>query len=330
MMHKMNQSYVDNNRIYISQETLNTVYPNILFLPGLEYEIEGFNVKFLIYNCTFHAPYSSDSDPSYAETSHLSYFFIECHNAVAAIELAQIIDTKMDEKRKQKVVDHHLDVVITSQMQEVLQRIETFYKSRDLYQKYGIKFKRGVLIYGAPGTGKTTFIKEVLVKCPNCHFIDNIHDMNDVKTMAKEKITIIFLDEIESDLEDGRYGRASFLKKLENIPENCLVLATTNKPELLDKAFYNRPGRFEELVFFDYPNYQTRKMYLEKKNCVELIDHTEGLSFAHLNEFIYRVKINNEDPAKAHRDIKEIDKMESIEIKNHNKGKVGFSHYNED
>jgi len=174
-------------------------------------------------------------------------------------------------------------------------------------------------------THNSSFIHYVVSNYPEANLFETFYDFNDSRddsAYRKDQPNIIYIDEVEAEAGTS-VERKRLLSNLENVPDNTLVLATTNLPEKLGPEFYNRPGRFEEAVYIGYPNKQEIAEFLKSRDCDDLLKYTDDLNFAHLNELIYRVKINNEDPERASREIKKIgDKPLSGENRN-TKG-VGF------
>lgn len=142
----------------------------------------------------------------------------------------------------------------------------------------GLPWKRGILLEGNPGTGKT-LLGKVLCSKLKCTLIwataKAVYSAETVKILfdaAKDLApTLVFLEDI--DLWGGeRESRGSFpevlgelLTQLDGIEENSgiFVIATTNKPHLLDKALSERPSRFDIHINFEMPNLETRKKLLE-------------------------------------------------------------------
>lgn len=314
--------------VYVKLTTLYALYPNELFLTSNEYVIEGIKVvyKFLSY------PMVMGSDEfqniKYRPDIRIDYVYsLETFNEIDAKDLCDKLNIKIFALKRSNVINKiHGQLIISPMLRAVFKRIQNFFASKDTYKKYGIKHRRGVLLYGPPGTGKSTFIHYVVSNYPQANLFENFYDFSESledSSYKKDTPNIIYIDEVESRVGSTR-ERKQMLEDLEGVEDNTLVIATTNLPELLGPEFYNRPGRFEEAVYVGYPTLKEIAAFLKARDCTDLIEYAIGLNFAHLNELIYRVKINNEDPEKASREIKKIgDKPLSGSNKNA-KGGLGF------
>ncbi len=146
-------------------------------------------------------------------------------------------------------------------------------------QKNGIPTKRGVIMAGAPGTGKT-FLSRVLANTLKTTFmvvtnLRNTYDLNGVFEFAKmfDRIIILFEDiDIYAGNRNDSDIVSSMLNKLDGLEINnhLIVICTTNKLDVLDAALKDRPGRFDRILYFDSPNTELKvemlKGFCENKN----------------------------------------------------------------
>jgi len=183
----------------------------------------------------------------------------------------------------------------------------------------GLPTKRGVLLLGNPGNGKTLAGK-LLASELACTFIwvpyhdSRIDDYSytDIFQMARELApTIVFMEDIGSQGGvDRRSTPASrdlgeLLNLLDGLEENIKVItiATDNYPEMLDRALVNRPGRFDVKIDFNDPDADQRKALLQKflPNGIseERIDKvvlvTEGFSAVLMRELATRMILIDEE-----------------------------------
>ena len=192
-----------------------------------------------------------------------------------------------------------------SKSEEVINEIEKFWTLKDKYKKYGLSFKRGFMLHGPPGSGKTctvTMIVDQMVKLggvvifgDNPGWVGNL--LAGMREVEPKRPLVVVLEDIDSII--ARFGEAQLLSLLdgEMQVDNVVFIATTNYPETLDQRIINRPSRFDMVVRIDVPNPAARKMYLESrlegKHTVtdtdgehDLVALSEGFSIAHLRELI--------------------------------------------
>jgi len=191
--------------------------------------------------------------------------------------------------------------------QEIQDDFAQFFNSREMYGRYGLPWKRGVLLTGPPGNGKTHTVKALLnwlgvpclyVKSFKSSYGTDQRNIHAVFQRARQTTPcILVLEDLDSLITDR--NRSFFLNELDGFAANTgiVVLATTNHPERLDPALVNRPSRFDRKYHFDLPAEAERYSYLrlwnrgleaEMKIAEEtlpaLVAATEGFSFAYLKE----------------------------------------------
>jgi len=179
-----------------------------------------------------------------------------------------------------KVSIDYLDKpILNKKMAKILHKdIKSFFKNKKFYEDNNLPRKRGLIFYGPHGNGKTTYIKDTLSKhkktyrlLVDCgeHFSQELYNfLQEVFPKDGEKI-IVFEDvEAIGMGGDGRsYAkRSSFLNFIDGpkTMENTLFLATTNHPDLVDKALIDRPSRFDKIYKIDLPDQECREKHLLK------------------------------------------------------------------
>jgi len=174
------------------------------------------------------------------------------------------------------------DVAGQDEAKESLQEIIDFLHNPQKYTSIGAKLPKGALLVGPPGTGKTLIAKAVageagvpFFSMSGSDFVEMFVGMGASRVRdlfqqaAKVAPCIIFIDEIDAigGSRDNRFGSNtehdqtlnSLLGEIDGFDstKGIVVLAATNRPEILDKALL-RPGRFDRRITVDRPNYQGR------------------------------------------------------------------------
>ncbi|TFG15846.1 MAG: AAA family ATPase [Promethearchaeota archaeon] len=236
--------------------------------------------------------------------------------------IMEVLPTKLDPFVKgMEVVDSVPDISyedvggLGEQLQEVRETVELPLLKPELFKKVGIDPPKGVLLYGAPGTGKTLVAKAVAHET-NATFIRIIGSelvqkfigegarlVREIFNLAKDKApTILFIDELDAigsqrlkiatsgDREVQR-TLMQLLSELDGFEQrgDVKIIGATNRIDILDPALL-RPGRFDRMIDFPIPDEQSRiaifKIHMrtlntdQKINIRKLVDATEGATGA--------------------------------------------------
>ncbi len=194
------------------------------------------------------------------------------------------------------------DVAGQDEAKESLQEVVDFLHNPKRYTEIGAKLPKGALLVGPPGTGKTLLAKAVageanvpFFSLAGSSFVEmfvgvgasRVRDL--FKEAQKQAPCIIFIDEIDAigKSRDARYGgndeREQTLNQLLSemdgfdTSKGLLILAATNRPEVLDKALL-RPGRFDRRIIVDKPDLKGREAILQVHAKDVLMDETVDLN----------------------------------------------------
>ncbi|EKG17351.1 Peptidase M41 [Macrophomina phaseolina MS6] len=177
------------------------------------------------------------------------------------------------------------DVAGMDEAKQEIMEFVSFLKEPGVYQKLGAKIPRGAILSGPPGTGKTLLAKATagesqvpFFSVSGSEFVEmfvgvgpsRVRDL--FATARKSTPCIIFIDEIDAigksrakqSFGGGNDERESTLNQILtemdgfNTSEQVVVLAGTNRPDVLDKALM-RPGRFDRHIAIDRPTMEGRK-----------------------------------------------------------------------
>ena len=194
--------------------------------------------------------------------------------------------TKLGSDEKHKVL--FSDVAGADEEKEELKEIVEFLRNPSKFNSLGAKIPRGVLLVGAPGTGKTLLAKAVagesgvpFYAISGSDFLEmyvgvgasRVRDL--FETAKKTAPAIIFIDEIDAvgrhrgaGWGGGHDEREQTLNQLLvemdgfGVNDGVIVIAATNRPDILDPALL-RPGRFDRQVTINYPDIKGRAEILK-------------------------------------------------------------------
>ncbi|MBE9033639.1 AAA family ATPase [aff. Roholtiella sp. LEGE 12411] len=191
--------------------------------------------------------------------------------------------------------------------QDIQDDLINFFTCRETYADYGVPWKRGILLIGSPGNGKTHTIKALInqmqqpclyVKSFKSEYATDSENIRRVFKQARQSAPcILILEDIDSLLNDE--NRSFFLNELDGFALNqgIVTIASTNHPERLDAAICDRPSRFDRKYHFELPEILEREAYIalwnnKLKTPMRLSDEalsqitelTDGFSFAYLKE----------------------------------------------
>ncbi len=192
---------------------------------------------------------------------------------------------------------------------ELRQRVETdilpFFTEplANLYRALGVPHRRGLLLHGPPGNGKTSLIRMIGSRLPAVgamllrpHAGFDSDDLQIVIDRWKASApAMLVIEDLNWLLK--QVNISTFLNLIDGldgqVAGGLLLIATTNYPDQLDWAINNRPGRFDVVIEIRSPDSALRREFFSRKlaglpeSAIEsAVGRTDGLSFSHLQEIL--------------------------------------------
>lgn len=218
---------------------------------------------------------------------------------------------------------------------EIQRELNDFINSAELYKKLNTPHKTGILLYGPPGEGKTSLIRNLVnsdiafkdaiiinvkTSFPTVNFLKSLNEstIGRIKIFIFEELTILVNEHHESE------AVLSFLDGESSI-NNSITIATTNYPFKLPQNIINRPGRFDKIYKISSPDRKDRVLLLTHfygtaPSEVEL-DITEGYSTAFLKEICMIAKVKQVSIDEA---VKRVKAMFAAVKDDFKESKLGF------
>ena len=218
-------------------------------------------------------------------------------------------------------------VLLTSVMntQAILQEANTFFKKLDVYEELGLPKKRGVLLYSAPGLGKSAAISQfiqdssktdpgtVVMLWPTSEIdASDVAKFLSVQSEFSPECTrlVLIIEDIGGSVHEGHHGPRQTDSAMLNLLDGVnvifsvptFIIATTNFPENLLSSLANRPGRFDKFIELKPPAYAERIQLLEfiakreltpEEKVVFKNKDADELSIAHLEEIVVRSRLHD-------------------------------------
>lgn len=190
---------------------------------------------------------------------------------------------------------------------EIIAEIRSFWGFEAEFRQRGFLWKRGVMLYGPPGSGKTATLQQLIKIVVNEHsgigvFVDNPAGASMVFQLVRriepDRPIVALLEDLDALIE--RFGENEYLALLDGEAQvdNIVFVATTNYPERLDRRFVDRPSRFDVVKYIGMPSAAARRAYLLAKEpslgasgeIDAWVARSDDLSIAHLRELIILVR----------------------------------------
>lgn len=192
---------------------------------------------------------------------------------------------------------------------EVIKAIQKFWEREEMFRRYQLPFKRGILLYGPPGSGKSATLQLVArdVVARN-GLVVNYNDKaflmayRALREIQPEIPVVVLMEDLDAIVK--RTNESSFLNMLDGVErlDRVCFLATTNYQEQLEDRIVNRPSRFDVRIKIGHPSAVMRRMYLEglivegdEIDVAQYVKDSDGMSLAHLKELFIATHILGTD-----------------------------------
>jgi hypothetical protein len=216
----------------------------------------------------------------------------------------------------------------------IIDEANSFFSKLEVYKELEVTAKRGILLYSAPGFGKSSTLSvfseqareldpgTVVIVWPTGKIdADDFQEFlaTDSKYAASCTKLVLIMEDIgggNTDSEGPKAVDAGLLNMLDGVSEvfklPTLIVATTNTPERLLESLSNRPGRFDVMLELKPPTAEERLKLFEfiaKRSATEeeskaiKSDKADGFSAAHMTEIVVRHRIKDQPVWKVVEDI---------------------------
>jgi len=190
-------------------------------------------------------------------------------------------------------------IPVVSCIDKVNEDIEKFLGAKSIFEDLKFPYRRGYLLYGPPGNGKTALIRELTKSLQDKCMIIWVSSLPSpwmAEQLSKIDAVKIFIFEEIVEAENNEFSTKSLLTFLdgEHSVKNSIVIATTNYPEKLKANLANRPSRFDIAVKIDNPSKEESYRILSELSGeeVEPFPMRDTVSFASLKEMVLQRRLH--------------------------------------
>ena len=182
---------------------------------------------------------------------------------------------------------------------EIVKEFEDFFNRRPIFKKMGFAHKRGYLLHGPPGCGKSSTLRllqkkfldqfqGIVLFWRHGASIENYVDF--IRENESDRPLMVICEDIDQFMEHFETKILEFLDGQKGL-DNFLLVATTNNLKQVPSRIKDRPSRIDRVLEIGKPSRETRLKYLLALNTPEaeantIADRTEGFSIAHLKEVV--------------------------------------------
>lgn len=220
----------------------------------------------------------------------------------------------------------------------IFAEIKKFWNREKDFKHWGFLHRRGMLLWGPPGGGKTCIVQQVIKNLiadegiiliiKNTRLVGKA--LSVFRDVERHRPLVCIFEDIDALCNE--YGEESLLAALdgESTIDHVLNIATTNFPEKISRRIIARPRRFDRILFVGCPSAEVRKTYLEQRLKItngdlnKWVEQTEGLSFAALAELVISVKCLDNSFEETLQRLREQNKAAADSAKYLKSSDVGF------
>ncbi len=219
----------------------------------------------------------------------------------------------------------HVDDLIEfsdSLSSKILHEITRFWTLGERFQRYGFLHRRGYLLYGKQGSGKSSLVHQTVARVVAAGHLAFFCEVPNVfvrcaerfRQVEPERPIVCIFEDIDAII--AVYGDSDLLQWLDGNQQvdRAVNIATTNYPEKLDRRIVARPRRFDRLLRIESPDARLRAGYFARKlpdqpaeERAHWVRLTEGLSFAALAELVISVYCLDNDLEETVTLLKDLD-----------------------
>lgn len=231
-----------------------------------------------------------------------------------------------------------------STIENVLNDIKDFWKNKNKFEEFGFVYRRGILLWGVPGGGKTCSIKMIIkevikmgglaIKFTNPEIYNDA--IPELRSIQKDTPIVVIMEDLEA--LSRRFDTSLILNILDGVNsiDNIVYLATTNYPEELEGRLKNRPSRFDRRYHVGHLSTKSRaqlikhfasKMSPENRVMVDIekwAEDTNKMTPAHIKELFISVVLFNKDYDETLQLLKEMGKNVSSDKDSNEEYSAGF------
>jgi hypothetical protein len=210
--------------------------------------------------------------------------------------------------KRTKLSTEHIVEFPDSNLVKLRDECDKFVSERARYEKFNLVHKRGVLLHGKSGAGKSATIHKLLESFLEKHnaiaiFCSHFETVTrsqicKIREIEPDRLIVIVLEHLESlVIEEGNYINTELLEFLDGINgiDHVLFIATTSELSLVPDSLKKRPSRFDLKVEINLPSDSDREFYfkkmipdneLKKIKLENWIKDTSGYTISHLQELL--------------------------------------------